>query len=75
MNGYDQSFLEWFKKHGWRIRQGISQVDIWTNGDAHCPFKVDEGMISRLEAAGEIERFFPEQVCAWEDFWVLKEKT
>ncbi|MEN6549926.1 MAG: hypothetical protein ABFE07_28115 [Armatimonadia bacterium] len=76
MNGYDRSFMIWFRRHGWRIRLDLVDVSIWTNDDTPCPFKVTGGMVERLSAAGEIERFFPEsEVCApFEEFWVRKDR-
>ena len=58
-NGYDLAFHAWFIRHGWQIHRSPSGIDVWTNDDEKCPFKVTQGMIDRLEWNGLIERIFP----------------
>lgn len=58
-NKYDLAFLAWFQRHGWLIHDSWGQLDVWTNDDAYCHFRVTRGMIERLEAAGALTWFQP----------------
>lgn len=57
-NKYDLAFLKWFKGHGIRIVVNAG-INVWTQDDANCPFKVTHQMIERLHLADEIKRFWP----------------
>ena len=72
MNGYDQSFLQWFSRHGCRIHRFINTIEIWTNGDARPVHQVTNGMIDRLETAGAIERVFPAGSNIHSEWWAVK---
>ncbi len=70
-NEYDLAFLEWFASHGWQIHVTPSGVEVWTHGDARCPFRVTRGMIERLEWSGKIERIFPRDAAVLDYVWVI----
>lgn len=70
-NEYDLAFVKWFASHGWQIHVTPSGVDVWTNGDARCPFRVTRGMIERLEWSGKIERIFPRDAAVLDYVWVI----
>ena len=74
-NEYDLAFVEWFASHGWQIHVTPSGVDVWTNGDARCPFRVTRGMIERLEWSGKIERIFPRDAAVLDYVWVISPNT
>ena len=66
-NQYDLSFLKWWNRHGWRLSLFMGKPEVWTHGDAKCPFKVTTGMIRRLESDRLIERIFPAEISIWEE--------
>jgi hypothetical protein len=70
-NEYDLAFVRWFASHGWQIHVTPSGVDVWTTGDARCPFRVTRGMIERLEWGGKIERIFPRDAAVLDYVWVI----
>ena len=70
-NEYDLAFLELFASHGWQIHVTPSGVEVWTHGDARCPFRVTRGMIERLEWSGKIERIFPRDAAVLDYVWVI----
>jgi hypothetical protein len=71
LNKYDLAFLAWFERWGWQIHSYAGKIDVWTNDDARCPFKVTRPMIDRLEWAGKIERIFPQHAAVLDYVWVL----
>lgn len=71
-NRYDLAFFAWFERNGWQIHCHCGQIDVWTNGDAVCPFKVTRGMIDRLEWGGLIERIFPRHAAVLDYTWAVK---
>lgn len=68
-NGYDLSFLAWFRQFGWRVYRYCGQIQIWSNGDTRCPFKVTDGVIARLEASGQLERVWLSG-CVFDEWWI-----
>lgn len=70
-NRYDLAFLDWFREHGWQIHVTPSGVDVWSNDDTPCPFRVTRGMIDRLEWSRKIERIFPYGTGILDYVWVL----
>jgi hypothetical protein len=62
LNGYDISFLRWFRDRGWMIRG----VDVWcADTDNRCPFRLTRPMVQRLSAAGDIRRIYPDNAPIW----------
>lgn len=72
-NGYDRSFVEWFRSHGWRVWRHISGIEVWTFNDAHCPFRVTDGMIERLKSVGWLVQIFPPDSSIWEEWYQTPE--
>lgn len=70
INGYDLSFLAWFRAHGWQIHVMPSGIEVWSNDDTPCPFKVTQGMIDRLQWANLIERIFPAGAAVLDYVWI-----
>jgi len=73
-NKYDQAFFRWFKDRGWRILHGLGEIAVWSNDDICCPFKVTEGMIQRLEAAGMIKQWIPDHCGIWDRWYVTNDR-
>ena len=70
MNGYETSFVKWFRKHGWQIRG----TDVWSDdGDTPCPFKLTDPMVARLEREGVLQKIWPESAPCWQDCYQLNE--
>jgi hypothetical protein len=62
MNGYELSFIRWFRRDGWQIRG----TEVWCQDpDDECPFKLTRPMVHRLELAGEIRRIWPTSAPDW----------
>jgi hypothetical protein len=69
LNGYDCSFLDWFRGHGWCIHEYLGQFDVWSFDDSRCPFKVTSGMVDRLVAAQKIKE--TDGPGFWDKWWMI----
>lgn len=66
---YDESFLSWFRNHGWRIYRYLGKIEIWTHSGIHCPFKVTYKIIDKLERRNDIIKIYPTNN-PWDEFWI-----
>lgn len=73
-NKYDQAFFRWFKARGWRILAGLGEIAVWSHDDICCPFKVTTGMIERLEAAGMLKQWIPDNCGIWDRWYVANDR-
>lgn len=67
-NGYDRSFIRWFRDHGWLIHSGFWDIEVWSHDETRCPFRINLRMINRLLEAGLIEQSF-RPGCIWDEWY------
>ena len=73
-NKYDQAFFRWFRDRGWRILAGLGEIAVWSHDDICCPFKVTIGMIERLENAGMLKQWIPDNCGIWDRWYVTNDR-
>jgi hypothetical protein len=71
MNGYEKSFIKWFRRDGWMIRG----TDVWHQDcDGICPYKLTRPMVQRLEAEGILLRIYPDNAPIWLECYDLESR-
>jgi hypothetical protein len=70
LNGYELSFLRWFRRHGVYVSDYLGRVMVSGQDDRECPFKVTSEALERLLGEGYLQREFPTGGTFWGDYYV-----
>lgn len=75
MNGYELSFLRWFRRHGFYALNYLGQVSVSAQDDRECPFKVSSEALERLLGEGYLDQQFPPDGTFWGKYYANTAKA